>query len=128
MVTLRDNVFVDSCSIEDKCFTASLGRDGGIVRLVEVSRNSSFSIFLNREAAVWLVKTVEESLDHGSASRFWRRFVRSGFSILVDIMTNKRGSCLRILKVAQGEGKMILIPGVRRQGLKKFMRTVDVVL
>ena len=45
MVVLRDNVFVDSYFIEDKRFSVSLGRDGGIVRLLEESKKFSFSIF-----------------------------------------------------------------------------------
>ena len=53
----------------------------------------------------------------------------NGFSVILDIMTKKRGLCLRITKIAQGQGRLILIPeGERRTGWKKFSRTLELVL
>ena len=129
MVTLRENVFLDSFFIEDKRFVVSLGRDGGVVRLLEESRRSSFSILLNRETAVWLAKVIDGSLSISPEHRLWKRFVGNGFSIIVDVLINKRASCLRILKIAQGQGRLILIPeGERRQGWRIFSRSLDAVL
>ena len=126
MVVIRDNVYVDFCEIEDKRFSVSLGRDGGTVRLLEDRRNFSFSLLLSRVAACWLVGIVEECMDFVSEVRFWRRYVGNGFSLIVDVMVNKRGSCLRLLKVAQGEGKMILTPeGSRRNGWRGFARILS---
>ena len=85
MVVLRDNIYVDLCEIEDKRFSVTLGRDGGTVRPLENRRNFSFSVLQSRVAACWLVR-------------------------IVDVMVNKRSSCLRLLKVAQGEDMIILIP------------------
>lgn len=129
MVSLKENTFVDSCSVEGKRFSVSLGKDGGIVRLLEDRRNRTFNVLLSRVAACWLMGIVEEGSGLESDFKFWRRYRGNGFSIIVDIMVNFRGSCLRILKVAQGVGRMILIPeGHRRNGWRVFARILRSIL
>ena len=40
---------------------------------------------------------------------FWKRFGVNGFSFLVEVMSNQRERCLRVLKVANGIGSSVLM-------------------
>jgi hypothetical protein len=59
--------------VESKCFELDVEGGSTGLRLCEISKGVTRTIFLGRKDAYWLLETVEELLSAKNSSVFWKR-------------------------------------------------------
>ena len=110
MVGSSVNLFVDKFKLENKEFRCSIGKDGNLVRIQEDCKGKLFSIFVQRKAAAWIRDRTLEILEAFQPAFYRRCFSINNVFLFIDVLENQRGRCIRILKVANGDRKIILVP------------------